>query len=143
FDAVSGALTRIDIRGENGLSFKDKWADGARSYLGITSAGFPNFFIAMSIAFCNYPVCAEMVAEWIADCITYLRDKGLKRIATTPAAEEAWYKHSEELAAMTLLSDTKSWFMGSNIPGKKRQLLLYANSAPNYRKECNEVAEKG
>jgi len=143
FDAVSGALTRIDIRGQGGRTFKDTWADGPRTYLGIQTAGFPNFFIATNSAFCNYPVCAEMIVEWITECIGYLREKGLKRIAPTPQAEQAWIEHAAELASHTFLSGTSSWFMGTNIPGKKPALLLYANSAPNYRNKCKEVAAKG
>ena len=134
FDAVSGSLTRMDIRGENGESFKDRWADGPRSYLNLQTAGFPNFFMAINSAFCNYPVCAEMVVEWITDCIKYIRDKGYSRIQPTEKAEEAWIEHTHEMASKTLLSDAKSWFMGSNIPGKKRALLLYANAAPAYKK---------
>ena len=84
-----------------------------------------------------------MVVEWIRDCIAYLRSKGYKQIAPTPEAEEAWIDHAAELASHTLLTSTKSWFMGTNIPGKKPVLLLYANSAPNYRKECAEVAASG
>jgi cation diffusion facilitator CzcD-associated flavoprotein CzcO len=143
FDAVTGALTRMDIRGEGGQSFKDRWADGPRTYLGLQTAGFPNFFIAVNTAFCNYPVCAEFVCEWIADCISYVREKGFASIEPTPQAEEAWIAHANELASHTLLSDAKSWFMGSNIPGKKRALLLYANTAPKYRAKCTEVAAKG
>jgi cation diffusion facilitator CzcD-associated flavoprotein CzcO len=143
FDAVSGALTRMDIRGEGGQSFKDRWADGPRTYLGLQTAGFPNFFIAVNTAFCNYPVCAEFVCEWIADCVRYVREKGFASIAPTPQAEEAWIAHANELARRTLLSDAKSWFMGSNIPGKKRALLLYANTAPAYRSKCTEVASEG
>ena len=143
FDAISGPLTRIDIRGEGGQTFKDKWADGPRSYLGLQTAGFPNFFIATNSAFCNYTVCAEMIVEWIADAIGHLREKKLSSIAPTPEAEEAWVEHAAELASQTLLSDGDSWFMGSNIPGKKRALLLYANSAPAYREKCAEVAANG
>ena len=143
FDAVSGPLTRIDIRGEGGQTFKDKWANGPRTHLGIQTAGFPNFFIAASTAFCNYTVCAEMIVEWIADCIGYLREKNLSSIAPTPQAEDAWVEHSKELASYTLLTDTKSWFMGRNIPGKAPALLLYANTVPEYRKECREAAANG
>ncbi|MGA2409756.1 MAG: NAD(P)/FAD-dependent oxidoreductase [Candidatus Binataceae bacterium] len=142
FDAVSGALTRIDICGEGGVSFKDRWADGPRSYLGIQTAGFPNFFMAINSAFCNYTVCAEMIVEWITDCISYMRKNGFERIAAEPQAEEAWVQHAYDLASRTLLSATRSWFMGTNIPGKKPALVLYANSAANYRKECADAAAK-
>jgi cation diffusion facilitator CzcD-associated flavoprotein CzcO len=143
FDAITGALTRLDIRGEGGQTFKDKWANGPQTYLGLQTAGFPNFFIATNTAFCNYTVCAETIVEWIAEAIRYVREKGFKRIAPTPEAEEAWVAHANELGTHTLLSDAKSWFMGSNIPGKKRAILLYANTAPAYRQKCAEVAAKG
>jgi cation diffusion facilitator CzcD-associated flavoprotein CzcO len=143
FDAVTGALTRIDIRGEGGQTFKDKWANGPRTYLGLQTAGFPNLFIATNAAFCNYTVCAETIVEWISNCIGYMREKNFARIVPTPQAEEAWVEHANELGTHTLLSDANSWFMGSNIPGKKRAILLYANTAPAYRAKCEEVAAKG
>lgn len=143
FDAVTGALTRIDIRGEGGQSFKDKWADGPRTYLGLQTAGFPNFFIANSAAFCNFPRCSETVVEWIANCIGYMEQKKLKRIAPTPTAEDAWVEHANALTEGTLFSKGNSWFVGANIPGKKRVFLLYANTAPAYRKKCAEVAASG
>ena len=143
FDAVSGSLTRIDMRGEGGRTFKDAWADGPRTYLGFQTAGFPNFFIAVGTVFCNYPVCAEMMVEWITACISYMRDKGFSRIRPTPEAEAGWVAHANKLASRTLLTDTKSWFMGSNIPGKKPALVLYANTAPRYKAECAKVAANG
>jgi cation diffusion facilitator CzcD-associated flavoprotein CzcO len=143
FDAVTGPLTRIDIRGEGGQSLKDKWANGPRTYLGIQIAGFPNFFIATSTAFCNYTVCAEMIVEWISDCIRYIRENDYSRIAPTPQMEQAWVDHVNEVGSQTLLSDAKSWFVGANIPGKARAILLYANPAPAYRAKCAEVAAKG
>ena len=143
FDAVSGPLTRIDIRGEGGQTFKDKWAAGPRSYLGLQSVGFPNFFIGTNSALCNYTVCAELIVEWIADCIGHLREKNLASIQPTLEAEEAWVDHANELAAGTILTAADSWFVGANIPGKKRAVLLYANSAREYRKKCHEVAANG
>ncbi|MGE0822741.1 MAG: flavin-containing monooxygenase [Candidatus Binatia bacterium] len=144
FDAITGALTSMDIRGEGGQTLKEKWdTNGLSTYLGLQTAGFPNFFIATNAAFCNYTVCAETIVEWITDCIRYIREKGLKRIAPTLEAEEAWVEHANELASHTLLSDAKSWFMGANIPGKKRSLLLYANTATAYRDKCLEVAANG
>lgn len=140
FDAVTGALTRIDIRGEDGQSFKDKWANGPRTYLGLQTAGFPNFFIANSAAFCNFPRCSETVVEWIANCIGYMQQKNLQRIAPTVEAEDAWVEHANALTEGTLFAKGNSWFVGANIPGKKRVFLLYANTAPAYRQKCAEVA---
>jgi cation diffusion facilitator CzcD-associated flavoprotein CzcO len=143
FDAITGALTRIDIRGENGQTLKDKWADGPRTYLGLQTAGFPNLFIATNTAFCNYMICAETVVDWISDCIRYLREKDYSRIAPSPDAEEKWVAHVNEVGSQTLLSGTKSWFVGDNIPGKAHAILLYANTAPAFRAKVAEVAGKG
>jgi len=141
FDAITGPLTRMDIRGENQQSLKDRWVDGPRSYLGIQVAGFPNFFIANAATFCNVPRCLEMVVDWISDCISNINQRGLARIAPSRESEQAWTDHVNELAAGTLLTKADSWFMGANIPGKARAILLYANSAPAYRQKLQEVAE--
>jgi len=143
FDAVTGPLTRLDIRGVGGKSIKDHWENGFRSLLGMQTSGFPNLFMAVNSAFCNYTVCAETVVEWIADAIGYVRHRNMSRIDPTPDAEAAWVQHAAELASQTLLSDANSWFMGSNIPGKARGLVLYANTAPAYRQKCAEVAASG
>jgi cyclohexanone monooxygenase len=143
FDAFTGALTQIDIRGEGGQSLKDYWAEGPRTYLQMQIANFPNLFLAISTAFGNYPVCAEMIVEWITDCIRYVREKGYARIVPTPQAEEAWVEHAAELAEGSLFAAGNSWFVGANIPGKKRVFLLYANTVPAYRKRCAEVVAKG
>jgi len=115
FDAVTGTLTRIDIRGEGGLSLKNKWADGPLTYLGIQSAGFPNLFTLVGphngATFCNMPRCIEQNVEWVTDCIRYLREKGLTRMAATPEAEEAWTDHVNEVVVGTLLSEA-----GSSVP---------------------------
>ncbi|MGE0821129.1 MAG: flavin-containing monooxygenase [Candidatus Binatia bacterium] len=143
FDAFTGALTQIDIRGEGGQTLKDKWTEGPKTHLGLQIAGFPNLFLAISTAFGNYPVCAEMIVEWITDCIGYLRKKGLKSIAPTVQAEEAWVEHAAQLAEGSLFAAGNSWFVGANIPGKKRVFLLYANTVPAYRRKCAEAAAKG
>jgi cation diffusion facilitator CzcD-associated flavoprotein CzcO len=145
FDAITGAVTQIDIRGEGGETLKDKWANnGWSTYLGLQTAGFPNLFLAMTAVFCNYTLCAEMVVEWITECIRYMREQGLRRIAPTLQAEEAWVEHVNALAAGSIFSRAHSaWFMGTNIPGKKRALLLYANTVPAYRQKCAEAAASG
>ena len=143
FDAVTGSLTRMDIRGEDGQQLKDKWAEGPRTYLGMQAAGFPNFFIANSASFCNFPRCAEMIVEWVSDCIDYMRQNHYTRIAATPQSEQEWTEHAAELIEGSLLTKANSWFVGANIPGKSRTFLLYANSAPAYRAKCDEVAANG
>ena len=144
FDAVTGALTRIDIRGQDGQTIKDKWANGPRNYLGLQSAGFPNFFMAINSAFCNYTVCAESIVEWITDCIHHMRDKGFRRIAPKPQVEDAWMAYINKVAAGSIFTQAKSaWFMGTNIPGKTRAVLLNPLPAPAYRAKCAEAAAKG
>jgi cation diffusion facilitator CzcD-associated flavoprotein CzcO len=143
FDAITGPLTRIDIRGEGGQTLRNKWANGPRTVLGLQTAGFPNFFIATNTAFCNYMICAEKIVEWITDCIGYLREKNYARIAPTPQAEEAWVAHVNEAGSRTFLTSAKSWFVGDNIPGKAHAVLLYANTAPAYRAKLAETAAKG
>jgi hypothetical protein len=93
--------------------------------------------------FCNFPRCAEVVAEWVSDCIGYMQKKNLKRIEATPQAEDEWTEHDSSLTAGLLFTEGNSWFMGTNIPGKKQQYLLYAGGAPKYRLKCEEVAANG
>jgi cation diffusion facilitator CzcD-associated flavoprotein CzcO len=144
FDAVTGSLTRIDIRGEGGQTLKDKWANGPRNYLGLQTAGFPNFFTAINAAFCNYTVCAESIVEWITECIRYVREQGFKRIAPTPEVEDAWVEYINKVAAGSIFTKAKSaWFMGTNIPGKPRAVLLNPLPAPAYRAKCVQAAANG
>jgi cation diffusion facilitator CzcD-associated flavoprotein CzcO len=147
FDAVTGPLTRIDIRGSGGRSLKEKFADGPRSYLGIQTAGFPNFFIVNAATFCNLPRCLEWLADWVSDAIRYVRDQARVRIEATAEAEDRWTRRAEELAERSFMtrrdSNSSSWAIGANIPGKKRAFLFYARPAPAYRKECEQVAAKG
>jgi cation diffusion facilitator CzcD-associated flavoprotein CzcO len=144
FDAVTGSLTRMDIRGLDGQTLKDKWANGPRTFLGIQTAGFPNLFIAINNSFCNYTVCAESMVEWITNCIGYIREKGYKRIDATPQAETAWVEYINKAGAGSIFTKAKSaWFMGTNIPGKTRAILLNPIPAPAYRAKCNEAAANG
>jgi cation diffusion facilitator CzcD-associated flavoprotein CzcO len=144
FDAVTGSLTRMDIRGLDGQTIKDKWANGPRTLLGIQTAGFPNLFIAINNSFCNYTVCAESMVEWITNCIGYIRDRGYKRIDATPQAESAWVEYINKAGTGSIFTQAKSaWFMGTNIPGKTRAILLNPIPAPAYRAKCNEAAANG
>jgi cation diffusion facilitator CzcD-associated flavoprotein CzcO len=147
FDAVTGAFNRIDIRGEAGQSLKDKWSDGPRTYLGLQSAGFPNLFTLVGPhnggTFCNIPRCIEQNVEWVTECIRYMREGDFTRIEADPAAEDAWTEHVQDVVADTLIPETDSWFMGANVPGKKRTFLMYAGGAPTYRQKCEDVVAKG
>ncbi len=147
FDAVTGAFNKIDIRGVGGRTLKDKWADGPRTYLGLQSAGFPNLFTVVGphngATFCNIPRCIEQNVEWVTGCLRYMREHDYAQIVATPEAEDDWTAHVDEVAQGTILLDTPSWFVGANIPGKKRTFLMYAGGSPAYRKKCDEVAAEG
>ncbi|MFP6682187.1 MAG: NAD(P)/FAD-dependent oxidoreductase [Gammaproteobacteria bacterium] len=147
FDAVTGALNRIDILGEDGASLKDKWDECPAAYLGIISTGFPNMFIAggphNTTSFCNIPRCIEHNVEWITDCIRYMEGQGYTRIVASQDAEDAWTDHVLSTADETLFTQTDSWFMGANIPGKKRVFLNYFGGIPYFREKIAEVAANG
>jgi len=147
FDAVTGGLTQIDIRGAEGLTLKDKWVPGARTHLGMASAGFPNLLFLYGpqspSGFCNGPTCAELQGDWVVEFLKHMRDAGLSRFEATTAAEQAWNDHVEAVGAMTLFPLADSWYMGANIPGKKRQLLNYPGGVPMYLEMCQANAANG
>lgn len=147
FDAVTGALNRIDIRGKGGQALKDKWSNGPETYLGLLSAGFPNLFTVLGPTnggtFCNIPRCIEQNVEWVTECIAYMRKNGFERISTTRESEDKWSQHVDETVNQTLLPQTPTWFFGANVPGKKRTFLMYAGGHPLYRQKCDEVAANG
>jgi cation diffusion facilitator CzcD-associated flavoprotein CzcO len=144
FDAITGELTRMDIRGEDGRSIREKWAlDGPSTYLTFQTAGFPNLFIVNGAVFCNFTRCAEVVAEWVSDCLRHMRTHGYTRIEADADAERTWTAHANALTEGMLFTATDSWFMGTNVPGKKRQFLFYAGGMPAFRAKIKEVAEHG
>jgi len=143
YDAVTGALTRIEIRGAGGQTLQEKFAEGPRTYMGLQSAGFPNLFTMPGAGAGNFTRGAEPLVEWVSECIGYMRAQGLTRIEATPQAEEAWRAHVAEVGATLLRSKANSWFVGANIPGKARFLLGSPDSAPVMRAKRAEVAAKG
>lgn len=145
FDAITGELTRMDIRGPTGQTIKDAWVNGPETYLTVQTAGFPNFFIANGAIFCNVPRCAEIVVEWVSDCIENMREQGYRRIETTAEAQAQWTAEANDLTAGFLFTETDahSWFMGTNIPGKARNFSLYAGGAPMFREKCAHVTANG
>ena len=143
FDAVTGSLNRMDIHGEGGQTLKDKFADGPRTYMGISSAGFPNLFTINAASVGNFVRAAEPLVEWVSDCIGYVRENQIKRIAATVEAEEEWTRHVADGGAKLLRTKANSWFVGANIPGKARVLLTGPDSAPAMRAKRAEVAANG
>jgi len=146
FDASTGGLTQIDIRGLSGRSLKDTWCNGVQTYLGFGIPDFPNLLMLYGpqspTAFCNGPTCAELQGDWVVDCLCYLRDNGFTRIEATADAGASWTQHMAELASFTLLPQAESWYMGANIPGKPRQLLHHPG-VQDYAAFCVQSAENG
>jgi cation diffusion facilitator CzcD-associated flavoprotein CzcO len=147
FDAMTGALMRIDIRGRGGKPLAEKWSDGPRTYLGLAMAGFPNLFTVTGpgspSVLTNMLPSIEQHVEWIADCIAHVRGRGKQRIEPEPRAEEAWVAHVGDLAGATLRHTCNSWYQGANIDGKPRVFMPYIGGFPAYVKKCEEVAAQG
>ena len=144
FDAMTGALTRVDIRGRNGVSLKDEWHAGPRTYLGIASAGFPNLFMITGpgspSVLTNMMMSIEQHVDWVTDAIVHLNEAGLNAIEPTRQAQDAWVDHVNEIASYTLFPKANSWYMGANVPGKTRVFMPYAGGLDVYRVKCAEVA---
>lgn len=150
FDAMTGALTRIDIRGRDGMSLAEFWAsEGPFTYLGLAVAGFPNLFIVQApgspAPATNFVAALEQHVEWIGDCIAHLRDHGYRTIEALPEAQHEWIEHTSELVAPTVLvhPTCNSWYNGANVAGKKRMYMGYTAGIPEYRRRCDEIAAAG
>jgi cyclohexanone monooxygenase len=146
FDAMTGALLGIDIRGRGGRPIQEAWAAGPRTYLGLSIAGFPNLFTITGpgspSVLSNMIVSIEQHVDWIADCLAYLGRHGHASIEATAEAQEAWVRHVDEVGHMTLYPLARSWYMGANVPGKPRVFMPYIGGVGVYRQKCDEVAAK-
>jgi len=147
FDAVTGGLTSIDIRGTQGETLREKWAKGVRAHLGMAAAGFPNLLFVYGPqspnAFANGPTCAELQGDWIARLLDHVRQRDWARFEATAPAEEEWRTQVHALADATLFPQADSWYLGANIPGKPREMLSFAGGLSTYMAKCNESAERG
>lgn len=150
FDAMTGALSRIDIRGRGGIGLAEFWAtQGPLSYLGLAVAGFPNLFTVQGpgspSAATNFVAALEQHVEWIGDCIAYLRAKHIRTIEALSTAQQEWIEHTTALVAPTVLvhPSCNSWYNGGNVPGKKRMYMGYTGGIPEYRRRCDEIAAGG
>jgi cation diffusion facilitator CzcD-associated flavoprotein CzcO len=150
FDAMTGALERIDIRGRNGRSLREVWRDeGAASYLGVQIAGFPNLFTVASLggtgALANVIPSLETQVDLIADCIVHVREQGYRSVEAVTDAQSAWTQQMNALVEGSVLfsPSCNSWWIGSNVPGKPRTFLSFAGGYPEYRRKCDEAAAAG
>jgi cyclohexanone monooxygenase len=146
FDAMTGALLRANITGQNGRRLSDKWAHGPVTYLGLALSGFPNLFTVTGpgspSVLCNMLVAIEQHVNWVGDCIDYIREHGYAAIEALPEAEDEWVAHVNEVAEGTMYTtpSCNSWYLGANIPGKPRIFMPYVGGYPRYRERCEAVA---
>ncbi len=150
FDALTGALNRIDIQGRDGRKMRDAWiADGPRTYLGLQVHGFPNLFTITgpgSPSVLSNMICSvEQHGSWIADCLVDMRARGLKVIEPTEAAQTDWVAHVASLIEgdIRVHETCNSWYVGANIPGKARVYMPYVAGINVYSKKCREIVEAG
>jgi cyclohexanone monooxygenase len=147
FDAMTGALLGIDPRGRAGASLREAWAHGARTYLGLAVAGFPNLFAITGpgspSVLSNMIVAIEQHVDWIAGCLAWMRERGWTSVEATVEAQDRWVEHVRALGDATLFPRAKSWYMGANVPGKPRVLLPYVGGVGRYRRECDEIVARG
>ncbi len=147
FDAMTGALLKIDVQGRNGQSLRKKWEAGPRTYLGLTTAGFPNLFMITGpgspSVLSNMIVSIEQHVDWLTECLSHMLARQFAVIEPTPAAEDDWVAHVNEAANRTLYPSAASWYMGANIPGKPRVFMPYIGGVGTYRRECAAVAAEG
>jgi cation diffusion facilitator CzcD-associated flavoprotein CzcO len=149
FDAMTGPLKALNLKGRGGRTLDEQWLDGPHSYLGIAVAGFPNLFTITGpqspSVLTNMPVAIEQHVEWITGCIDAMRKTGKSLIEATPKAQDHWVTHVNEVVSQTLMTGANSWYMSANIPGKPRAFLPYLGpeGIGGYRRMCDEIAAKG
>jgi cation diffusion facilitator CzcD-associated flavoprotein CzcO len=146
FDAMTGALSRVDIRGREGTSLRDAWSEGPRTYLGLAVSGFPNMFTITGpgspSVLTNMIVSIEHHVNWVSDCIEHLNRSGYASIEATCESQDAWVEHVNAIAGFTLFPTCNSWYLGANVPGKPRVFMPLVGFPP-YVERCAEVAANG
>ncbi len=147
FDAMTGAIVAVDVRGRDGVELKDVWAHGPQTYLGLNVHGFPNFFTITGpgspSVLSNMVVSIEQHVDWITATLEHLRAEGLEAIEATETAQAGWVSHVNDWADITLFPQANSWYMGANVPGKPRVFLPYVGGVGPYRAICDEVVGRG
>jgi len=147
FDALTGALLEIDIRGRNAQTLAEKWAEGPTSWLGLVVAGFPNFFMITGpgspSVFSNVALSIEQHVDFIADLVGWMRDNGMNTTEAAADAETRWARKILSVAKPTVLMRVDSWYWGANVSGKPKSFLPYLGGVGAYRDECRQIASDG
>jgi cyclohexanone monooxygenase len=146
FDALTGAIRQVDVRGRGGLRIQDKWATSSKNYLGLTIAGFPNFFAvqgpgSIGVLYNMIPAIEHQI-DFIADVVARVDKLGAASIEPTEEAEAEWCEHVNELAEKTVYPRANTWYMGDNVPGKPREFLAYSGGGPAYFQHYKDVAAR-
>jgi len=146
FDAMTGAIVAVDIEGRDGLRLAAKWEDGPKTYLGLMTRGFPNFFTITGpgspSVLSNMVVAIEQHVDWIAACLTHMRERSLTTIEPTQSAESGWVQHVNDFGDISLMPTANSWYMGANVPGKARVFLPYIGGIERYGNACDEIVRR-
>ena len=146
FDAMTGPIVAVDIAGRDGVTLREKWADGPSTYLGLTTTGFPNLFTITGpgspSVLSNMVVSIEQHVDWVSDCLAFMREHGYETIEPTETAESGWNQHVQDCVAITLMPTANSWYMGANVPGKPRVFYPYIGGVDAYRDACDEVVQR-
>jgi acetyl esterase/lipase len=144
---MTGPLLSVDIAGRGGVTLHQHWDGGPKSYLGLMTTGFPNFFTITGpqspSVLSNMMVSIEQHVDWIGDCLAHMEQRGAQVIEPTQTSEAGWMQHCDDCAAITLLPRANSWYVGANVPGKHRGLMPYVGGVDAYREACDEIAELG
>ncbi|MET9557258.1 NAD(P)/FAD-dependent oxidoreductase [Streptomyces sp. NPDC006645] len=147
FDAMSGALLAMDIRGRSGRTLAAAWAEGPRTYLGLAVSGFPNLFLVTGpgspSVLSNMVLSIEQHIDWVAGALQWLSRRGATTFEAEAEAEADWTAHVDALSAATLLPRAASWWTGANIAGKPRTFMAYLGGVKTYRETCDAVAADG
>ncbi len=147
FDAMTGSLDKVNIIGRNGLRLKKKWEEGPKTYLGVGTAGFPNFFIITGpgspSVLANMVVGIEHHVNWIGECVKHIEENGYTNVEVIKEAEDNWVSHVNEVANRTLYTTCNNWYLGSNIPGKPRVFMPYIGGFPKYAEKVKAIVESG
>ena len=147
FDAMTGAIFNIDIRGREDEALREKWSAGPRTYLGLMVHGFPNMFQITGpqspSVLSNMMVSIEQHVEWVSDLLGWLEANGKQTIEPRLDAEDAWVDHCRELGEATLHPQDDTWYLGANIPGKPRVFMPYIGGCQTYRAKCEEIVAAG
>ena len=146
FDAMTGSILKMNIKGRDGISLLDRWKYGPKTYLGLQVFGFPNLFFITGpgspSVLTNMPQSIDQNVTWITDCIAYMKSRKVSIIEANEKAMEKWMHHVKETVAQTLfLNANHSWYLGANIPGKPRVFMPYAGGLNTYRDICNRIAK--